>query len=843
MVALDAAWELAASEPGKCAEPSGVDSSFEWMPARVPGTVADALRDAGWAEDAITEARIDEHDWWFRTRFASTQLADGEEAFLVLDGIATVAEVYLNGALVLREDSMFVRSQIDVSAQLARENELVICCRALAPLLAESRRPRQRWRQRVVADATLRFYRTMLIGRAAGFAPGPPVIGPWRAVRIERRRRVAVDAIELRPRIEDGTGLLAVAIELRPLAARAVETVEVLLSDGASELRAVLECQQSATGVSARGEVQVPEVARWWPHTHGDPVLYSVQILVSGAGTQVAIDAGRVGFRDLGGGEELEERGLQLRINGVAVFVRGAVWMALEAAGPAPSEADLRATLDLVRAAGMNMLRIPGTGAYESSLFHDLCDELGILVWQDFAFANLDYPESDPAFIAAVEREAVGVLGDLGGRPGLAVLCGSSEVAQQVAMVGLDPELASGPLFGELLPRLVSDAALDAVYVPSAPWGGAMPFRPDRGIASYFGVGGYRRPLEDARRANVLFAAECLAIANVPDEEIVAAVAPDSSNLTVVSDARWKAAAPRDPGAPWDFHDVRDHYFRVLFGLEPDELRDADPERYLELSRAVSGEVMAEVFGEWRRAETRCGGGIVLSLRDLRPGAGWGIIDSAGEPKVVYHHLRRMLSPRAVWSTDDGQSGTVAHVANDGPQELRANLRVALYRDLELAVGEVRTPVALAPHTQAAFDVEGLLGRFVDISWAYRFGPPAQDVVAFSLEGERDGASEMISQAFRLPAGRPTTPETASALGFDAALERREAGGAVIRIDSRRFAYGVRIHCPGFRAADNGFSIEPGGTRRVELARSGADGEIATVTLTALNLAERVVLQ
>jgi len=832
---LDAGWEVAGCAPGECPDAGSIDS-LNWLAARVPGTVADALREAGLSDEAVSEARIDEQDWWFRTHFEAAPVADGEEVVLALDGLATVAEVYLGGVLVLRSDSMFARSEVDISAQLAGESDLAICFRALAPLLAESRKPRQRWRQRVVADATLRFFRTMLIGRAAGFAPGPPVIGPWRPLRVERRRRLAVDAIKLRPRIEDGEGVLSVALDLRLLGDGPLEALELSIAGAGGVERAQLGWHQSGAGVSATGEVRVGDVARWWPHTHGDPALYEVKVTATVAGAAIVVDAGRVGFRELAGGEELEAEGLQLAVNGVPVFARGAVWMALEAAGPAPSAGELRSALELVRAGGMNMLRIPGTGAYESGVFHDLCDELGILVWQDFMFANLDYPESDPAFMAAVEREVEGVLRELGGRPSLVALCGSSEVAQQVAMLGLDPALASGPLFGELLPRLVADAELDAVYVPSAPWGGALPFRPDRGIASYFGVGGYRRPLEDARRANVLFAAECLAIANVPDEEVVAQIAPELSGGALLADARWNAAAPRDPGASWDFHDVRDHYLGLLFAVEPDELRASDPERYLELSRAVSGEVMTEVFGEWRRADTRCGGGVVLCLRDLRAGAGWGVIDSRGEPKVVYHHLRRVLAPRAVWSTDEGQSGIRAHVANDAPSELRANLRIALYSDLELCVGEVVEPIVLAPHSQTAYDVEGLLGHFVDISWAYRFGPPAQDVVALSLERQQHGASELVSQAFRLPAGRPSVREPASQLGLVAVLEELDAERAVLRVETRRFAYGVRIHCAGFRAADDAFSVEPGGQRQIELIRIAPGDDAANATLTALNL-------
>ncbi len=541
---------------------------------------------------------FDAEDWWFRTSFDAGPARPGEEVRLCLDGIATVAEVYLNGERVLESDSMFATHELQLGTHLstapgdgAPHHELAICCRALAPLLAEPRRPRARWRTRLVAERNLRFFRTMLIGRAPGFAPGPAVVGPWRAVRVERRRRVAIEELALRPRIDAGGdgGVLSVVARLRLLDGAPLSSVEIELDGPSGTHRAQLALSGQEEEPTARGELSVPAVARWWPHTHGEPRLHDVRLLVDEGPRRRVIDAGRVGFRELafgtGAAHDVEQDGLDLHINGVRVFARGAVWTPLDAITLAPSEDDLRAALEQVRAAGMNMLRLPGTGAYETSAFHDLCDELGMLVWQDFMFANFDYPLQDEAFRANVTREVAEVLASLGGRPSLAVLCGNSEVEQQVAMLGLDPALGRGELFGELLPGLIGESGIDALYVPSAPCGGALPFRPDRGIANYYGVGGYRRPLEDARRANVRFAAECLAFSNVPSEpadQATPAVAPPER---VEENPVLRTGIPRDVGADWDFQDVRDHYLGLLFDLDPDVLRRADLARYLELSR------------------------------------------------------------------------------------------------------------------------------------------------------------------------------------------------------------------------------------------------------------------
>ncbi len=565
--------------------------------------------------------------------------------------------------------------------------------------------------------------------------------------------------------------------------------------------------------------------SRWWPHTHGAPALHELRL--EHAGQPLATR--RLGFRSLGFSPDITEDGLDLHVNGVPVFVRGAVWTPADLISMAPSAQHLRELLERARDAGMNMLRVIGTGAYESPLFHDLCDELGILVWQDLMLASLDYPLSDPQFRAEVEEEARAVLARLAGRPSLTVLCGNHEIEQQPAMLGLDPQLGRDELWEETLPALVSQSGADCAYVRSTPCGGALPFHPDRGIAHYFGIGGYFRPPEDARRAGVRFAAECLPFAHVPDEVDFPVHHP-----------LWKVGVPRDAGpawqsAPgWDFDDERDFYFRWVFGLDPTTLRRTDHARYLELSRAASGEVMAEVLGEWRREASPCRGALMIWLKDMLPGAGFGVLDHRGAPKVAYHHLRRALAPVAVWMTDEGTAGIDVHVANDRPEPLRAQLRVAVYQDLESPVATEEELIEVGAHGGLRRGVEEVLGRFIDAACAYLFGPPAHDVVVATLESP-EHPGRVISHSVRFPAGRPLNRERLERMGIEGVVQP-SAGGAELRLKSRRLAYGVRVCIPGFEPEDDAFSLEPGRERVLRLHPAGEGAELIGGSLTALNL-------
>ncbi len=623
--------------------------------------------------------------------------------------------------------------------------------------------------------------------------------------------------VRLAPSLEGGDGLLASVIRYGGPGS-AAPTHAVL--EIAGERAPLTVAPDGLGGWVLRGSARVPQVRRWWPHTHGPQALYDIALTVTQADQRRRVPLGRVGFRTIAVDRGADGHGFGLVINDEPVFCRGTCWTPLDLVGLSASSAEeYRAALQDARQSGQNMIRIGGTMAYEDDAFYDACDELGILVWQDFMFASMDYPSNDPGFLASVAAEARQFLLGMQGRPSLAVLCGSSETEQQAAMLGLPEAAWSGPVFTETLPAVCAELAREVPWVRSSPSGGTMPFHADRGVSHYYGVGAYRRPLEDARRATVRFASECLGFSHVPE--------PDACALGT---AEWKAGVPRDPGAAWDFETVRDHYVQELFGVNPAALRASDPTRYLALGRAASGTVIERTIGEWRRPGSSCRGGLLWFLRDFRPGAGWGVMDSTGSPKPAYWHLARACRPLTLITSDEGLNGLHLHAVNDGAEAVQTTLRVTVYREGRVPIAGTERAITIPARGGLTVSADGLFEGFLDLTYAYRFGPPGHDVISAALLGADVGSP--LATAFYWPSGPPA--ERHGDLGLSAwALPC--SGGYCLHLEAGRVAASVAIRTPGFRPDDNYLNLEPGRVRRVRLHRQGsAPGELGG-TVEALN--------
>jgi beta-mannosidase len=794
-----------------------------FFPAHVPGTAAGALRGAG-AWDFDHPRDFDAHDWWFRTRFprhATGMGAPGTPAeaqkgdaltVLKLAGLATVADVWLNGVKVLEADNMFRAYELDVGGALCDDNELAIRFRSLAALV-KARRGRPRWKTKLVDSQQLRWFRTTLLGRIPGWTPPVAAVGPWRPVVLEERRHVTIESASVRAIREGDAGRVVVAIAARVLGHGALASAHLRVGDHRQPISPVRAGDGTWT---IAGDLRISRVEPWWPHTHGPSPLYPVMLDLRTDHHDVAFDLGRVGFRTI----DLvsNEKTFELRVNDVPVFCRGACWTTTDIATLDGDGAGAAPALDVARAAGMNMIRVGGTMVYESDAFYDACDEKGIMLWQDFMFANMDYPADDDAFRDNVVAEARQVMNGLEARPSLAVVCGNSEVEQQVAMLGLSRELSRPKLFYDTLPALVSAIRPDVAYVPSSPTLGTLPFEVDTGLSHYYGVGAYLRPLDDARRAGVRFTSECLGFSNVPEDATIELVL--GSGQSPFHHPRWKARVPRDSGPGWDFEDVRDHYLARLFGVDPAEVRYTDTTRYLALGRVTTGEVMARTLAEWRRPQSTCRGALIWFYRDLWPGAGWGVVDATGSPKAAYYFVKRALKSVAIFASDEGLSGLDLHVVNESPEPLACEVRLALYRDGEALVAEGAKVEHVLPRAAATLRANSLLPSFFDVTYAYRFGPPAHDVSVVTLRDERTAV--VLDQAFHFPRGLGVFG--VSDLGLEATLAEAGPGRYTATLRTRRFALAVRVTVDGCEPDDNYFHLAPGAVKTVTFLRRAGQG-------------------
>lgn len=736
--AVPVAWTLHRTGPGAVTAAPADAGDLEALvrradavlPGAVPGTAASAWRDAVEAgarlEGSPRDAVEGDHDWWWT---AVLRLDAPQTLRIRSDGIATCSSISVDGREVSAAASGFAAHEADVALG-AGSHVVSLVCRSLTGL-ETPQRPRARWRSALVPERSLRWVRTPLMGRIP-WAGTAPVIGPWAGLRLETVSTPDLRVQAVRTRVlPDGDGLVTVSITTSADAA-------VTLRCGAQRTRALLGAGD------AELELRIPQPARWWPATHGSPVLHELAIEAGGRRVQTR----RVGFRTVVADRSGD--GFRLIVNGRAVFARGAVWAPVDPLALGGDPAEIDRTVRLLVEAGANLLRVPGTDAYAGPALLEACDRWGAMLWQDTMLASYDPPEHQQ-WLEALGEEVEQWARRLGGHPCLVVWSGGTENLQQAVLSGRGAQSWTSTALEHTIPQALERAAPGLTCLPGSPSGGLPPTRIDTGVSHYFGVGAYRRPLSDARTAGVRFAAECLAFGCPPDEETVLEdFGSAGADHDAQSRARWAAGAARDPGAAWDFEQITEHYARQLSVLprhgvpRPDEagpesaLRalgfwPADRARALALERDTTQRVMTEVLAQWRRSDSACDGAVVLAARDLAPGPGWGLLDWKGRPKAGLRGFTAACAPTAVTVLDHGLDGLHAHVFHDRPEPLRAHLEIATTTAQGRCGPSARREIELEGPGEAVIALETALGGFLDLTGAWGFGPPAYDEVAVEL--------------------------------------------------------------------------------------------------------------
>jgi len=230
--------------------------------------------------------------------------------------------------------------------------------------------------------------------------------------------------------------------------------------------------------------------------------------------------------------------------------------------------------------------------------------------------------------------------------------------------------------------------------------------------------------------------------------------------------------------------------------------------------------VVEAAVSEWRRAGSPCTGMLALALRDLRPGPGWGLVDSSGRPKSAWYALARGSGPVAVLATDERVNGLDLHLVNDTAVDVSGTLVVTLHTAVH-PVETVTHPVVVPARQGVTVRADSLFDGFRDLTYAYRFGPRTYELVTAELVDPDGGRVAAVEY---LPGGpaRPFDPD----VGLQADLEPVDGTSWLLRVSARRFAQFVQVDVPDFVADDSWFHLPPGGERTVVLRRrSGPDRE------------------
>lgn len=810
-LSLNGAWRLAWCEPGEGEDldwPQTGPAGPEIVRADVPGDVHLDLLDAGLLEEPLYGRHapacrwMERTDWWYARTFHLPAGHIGRRTELHFDGLDTTADIWLNGRHLGRSNNAHVPHIFDATGVVrAGMNRLVV--RVDAGVRAADGKEVDRYTMHTAGEELPRMWiRKPQFTFQWDWAPRLLTCGIWRDVELRTYETLALRNLALRTHLDEGGAArigVRAEVESFPGAPLPVELTITLSRDSASEL--TLRAEAAPGGTELVGDLTLQDPDLWWPRPLGEPALYDVSAVLRADGAVADSRAFRYGVREVELlQEDLGEEGTSfvLAVNGEKVFCKGANWVPADSLIARVGPARYGALIGAAAEANFNMLRIWGGGIYEDDLFYDLCDEHGILIWQDFMFSCAYYPDDDPEFMAEVRAEAQKAVRRLRNHPCIAIWCGNNEnqwIHYQRRQAGGAAERCYGErIYDELLPEVC--AALDPTrpYWPSSPWGGEDPNSQWAGDRHNWDVTilaptieertDYRRYAEDRSK----FMSE-FGVIGPPHLDTLRRYLPPRQ-------------LERDSEV-WAFRTNRFEKGTLRAALER-YWRPADElslEQYLRAGQVIQAEVLKFALEHWRRRKFATAGALFWMYADCWGEVGWTVIDYYLSRKPSYWAVRRAFAPTLVSLAEEDSGEVGVWLVNDRPRPVEGRLAAGW---LNLATGDLdldQVPV-VAP-ANAAERIRAV---------PRPAGPEAHWMALASFEsgGEVLSRNRLFLTGFNF--NRLALPETRMT------CEPSEDGTA-LRLRSDAFAWHVHLGAPrGVRLADNDFDMLPGEERSVEVS-------------------------
>ena len=691
--------------------------SQTWHSAHVPGSVyADLMADGTmpdpfWRENELDAFERMKKDYVYQRAFTVTeaQLAHAHVE-LVCEGLDTLAHVSLNGREIAFADNMHITWVWDVKEQLhAGENTLEI--RFDSPILYCTKKAEEApgWES---SDATPGFRHLRKAHCMFGWDWGPrlPDAGIWRPIFLRTWDTARLENALMLQAHHDGM----VDVTIRPeIAGESAWSAEITAPDG--EVIIIPET------TAAEQVITIEHPQLWWPNGLGKQPLYRVTVRLATGDTRMW----RIGLRTMTVSREKDEWGEEFChvVNGVKVFAMGADYIPEDNILARVTPERTRRLLEDCKAANFNAIRVWGGGYYPDDAFYDICDELGLMVWQDLMYACAFY-DLTPDFERSIRVETHQNVARLRHHASLALICGNNEM--EMFMAGANSALINHrtwefvptyphhitdyvKMFEYILPAIVKETAPQTYWWPASPSSGGnfdAPNDENRGDNHYWDVWHGEKPFTEYRKFFFRYASEfgfqsfpCL-------KSVKQFTLPDDRNIF----SRVMERHQRNQAANGKILSYLSQTFRY-----PNSFDDL-----LYASQLMQAEAIRYGVEHWRRNRGRCMGAIIWQLNDIWPVASWASIDYYGRWKALHYAAKRFFAPVMISAEEEGELSQNPKINEYHPAPLEKSFRLNVCNEtLRDVTGEVvwalRTPDgAIVRQNQQTLTIPAMSAKWLD---------------------------------------------------------------------------------------------------------------------------------
>ncbi len=662
-------------------------SGLQDFPATVPGSIHTDLIAAGVIGDIringteVEQAWIRNADSTYKTNVSVTGPGKHELHFAGLDTLATVS---INGQERLVTENMHRSFVIEIDPNDSIDLQIDF----KAPLPEAIVRQEQMGIYPNPYNMPYNYFRKMACSFGWDWGPITGSSGIWKPITLTTWDSGILDSVVLVTDVVNSIPTLKVATHGRGEATK----VRIKISGNH-------EAEFEAT-LNSTATFQLPGFDLWQPRGFGDPVLYTVIVqLIDSHGEVVDESIKRVGFRHV----ELDQSNFNDRqmfaimVNGQRVWARGVNWIPDDPFPHRVTRADYAKKIEDLYSVEVNAIRVWGGGIYESDDFYDLCDEKGIIVWQDFLFACAAYPE-DQKTIAEVTAEATEAISRLANHPSLVLWCGGNECLEGFQHWDWQEPLAGKPwgskYYFEILPNLLKQIDQSRAYIPGSPFSTLSEDVKDfasgtNHIWDVWNERGYQRYEEYSPS----FAAEFGY--NGPGSWQTLTKAIGKSNLD-----------SKDPQLA-THQKAFDGMDKIAAGLKREFLSEftEGPAWYF-AAQLVQARAVEVGLKHFRSQFETCSGSVLWQYNDMWPALSWAVKDSAGSRKLSWYAMREAYRPRLLHFSGENRALVIV---NDTAQVWRDQLYLITLDELGNILETKNQAIEVAAHSKHTITMRGFI--------------------------------------------------------------------------------------------------------------------------------------